>query len=109
MCAHWAVIGQWQPDWPGAVIGRYLLGQLQLGPVGPLPGLQPHEVGDGRVQEVEQRGGQDGHVHVLPLEGEEQRGHALRHRHQPLVVWRTQRRRITYRHTHHVMLCYVEQ
>ena len=67
-------------------LSKYLLRQLQLGAVGALLGLQTHQVGHGGIQEVAQRGGQDGHVHMLPLEREEQGGDALCHRHQTLVV-----------------------
>lgn len=67
---------------------RYLLRQLQLGAVVLTVGVQAHEVRHGGVQEVEEGGGQDGDVDVLPLEGEHQGGDALRHRHQPLVICR---------------------
>lgn len=39
-----------------------------------------------------QRCRNNGQVDVLPLEGEEQGGDALRHRHQTLVVWGDERR-----------------
>lgn len=70
----------------------YLLGKLQFGAVGALFGLQAHQVGNRRVQEVEERGWQDGNVDVLPLERKQQGGDALSHRHQPLVVWERERR-----------------
>lgn len=48
--------------------------------------MEAHEVRHRGVQEVEEGGGQDGNVDVLPLEGEHQGGDALCHRHQPLVI-----------------------
>lgn len=64
----------------------YLLRKLQFGTIGALFGLQTHQVGDRGVQEVEERGGKDGNIDVLPLEGKQQRGDAISHCHQPLVV-----------------------
>lgn len=49
----------------------HLLRQLQFGAVRALFGLQAHEVGHRGVQEVQQRSGKDGHVHMLPLEGKQ--------------------------------------
>lgn len=40
---------------------------------------------------MEEGGGQNGDVDVLPLEGEHQGGDALCHRHQPLVICREER------------------
>ena len=53
--------------------------------------VQAHDERHGGVQEVHEIGGQDGHVDVLPLEGEEQRGQALCHQHQPVVLCRGDR------------------
>jgi len=63
-----------------------LLGQLQLGAIGSLLGLQPHQVGNGSVQKMQERGRKDGDVHVLPLKREQQRRDPLRHRHQALII-----------------------
>lgn len=67
---------------------RYLLGQLQFGPVRALFGLETHHVRDRGVQEVSERRREDGDVNVLPLEREQQSGDALGHCHQALVIWR---------------------
>lgn len=72
----------------------YLLGKLQFGAVCALFGLQAHQVGNRRVQEVEERGWQDGNIDVLPLERKQQGGDALSHRHQPLVVCEKERRAV---------------
>lgn len=64
----------------------YLLRKLQLGAVRALFRLEAHQVGNRSIQEVEERGWQDGNIDVLPLEGEQQGGDALGHGHQPLVV-----------------------
>lgn len=47
-----------------------LLRQFQLGAVVLAVRMKAHEVRHGRIQEVQQRGRQDGHVDVLPLEWE---------------------------------------
>lgn len=47
-----------------------LLRQFQLGAVVLAVGVKAHEVRHGRIQEVQQRSRQDGHVDVLPLERE---------------------------------------
>jgi hypothetical protein len=51
-------------------VDRYLLGQLQVGPVILSVRVEPHKVGHRSVQEVQEGGRQDGHVDVLPLERE---------------------------------------
>lgn len=48
--------------------------------------LEPHQERHGGVEEVVQRVRQNGDVHVLPLERQQQARHALRHQHQLLVV-----------------------
>lgn len=47
-----------------------LLRQFQLGSVVLAVGVKAHEVRHGRIQEMQQGSGQDGHVNVLPLERE---------------------------------------
>lgn len=69
-----------------ALINVYLLRKLQFRAVSALFGLQAHQVGNRSVQEVEERGWQDGNIDVLPLEGKQQGGDALGHCHQPLEV-----------------------
>lgn len=69
----------------------YLLGKLEFGAVSALFRLQAHQVGNGCIQEVEEGGWQDGNVDMLPLEGKQQRGDALCHCHQSLIVWETWR------------------
>lgn len=66
----------------------YLLRKLQFGAVGALFGLQTHQVRNRSIQEVEERGWEDGNIDVLPLEGKQQGGDALGHCHQLLVVWK---------------------
>lgn len=61
--------------------------KVEGGAASPVPPLDAHQERHGGVQEVVQRRGNNGQVDVLPLEREEQGGHALRHRHQTLVVW----------------------
>lgn len=63
-----------------------LLRQLQLGAVGSLLGLQPHQVGNRSVQKMQERGRKDGDIHVLPLKREQQRCDPLCHCHQTLVI-----------------------
>ena len=63
------------------------MGQVKGRPLNPVPALEPHQEGDGGVQQVQQRARQDGEVDVLPLEGKQQAGDALRHGHQTLQVW----------------------
>lgn len=44
---------------------------------------------------MEEGGGQNGNVHMLPLEGEHQGCDALCHRHQPLVVCCHERKKVS--------------
>lgn len=63
-----------------------LLRQLQLGAVGALLRLQPHQVGNRSIQKMQERGRKDGDVHMLPLKREQQRCDSLCHRHQTLII-----------------------
>lgn len=74
----------------GAVKNLYLLRQLKVGAVILAIRMEAHQIGHRGIQEVEEGGGQNGNIHMLPLEGEHQGGDALRHRHQLLVVCRTE-------------------
>lgn len=78
---HWSDISGQPPK-----VDTDLLRQLQLGAVGSLLRLQPHQVGNRSIQEMQEGGRKDGDIDMLPLEWEQQCCDSLCHCHQPLII-----------------------